>query len=165
MTSNSSFIGAYKALNELYANSLPLEQDKVVYILKNSGYRFYSLKARYIIYAMKHFTPLTYERLKILAEKDQFEAREFIINNFYGLGMKESSHYLRNLGYFELSIIDRHVLNFLKSVIGLKIEDKLTKKRYLIYEGVLRSISSSLGLQPGLLDLYIWYHETGTIAK
>lgn len=165
LTSNSSFINAYRALNYIYSLGLPKDENKIMMALRSVGYRFYRLKARYIVYALNTFDSKMAEQLRLLADRDQFEAREFLMDNLYGLGMKESSHYLRNLGYFDLSIIDRHVIDFLRTYLELNITNKLTKKRYLEYEGVLRSISTFLGIPPGIFDLYIWYVETGTLVK
>jgi N-glycosylase/DNA lyase len=165
LTSNSSFVSAYIALNAIIPYVFNSDINKISKILKNSRYRFYNIKAKYIYEAKKFYGNLK-STVKPIADKDQFEAREFILNNFLGLGMKESSHFLRNVGYFNLAIIDRHVMNFLyKNAIIESNIIKLNKTRYLYYESFLRSIATSVGYEVGVLDLFIWFHETGTLLK
>lgn len=161
LTSNSSFISAYSALNSIYDRILYLDEENLSKILKNSGYRFYRIKAKYIINARKY-----YGRLKSLlfpiAELDQYEAREKLLE-LDGLGMKEASHFLRNVGYFDLAILDRHILKFMSEYFSIR--GTFTKRKYIYVESVLRSVSKSLNLPVGLIDLFIWYKETGKIVK
>ena len=89
------------------------------------------------------------------------------MENIKGFGWKESSHYLRNIGYFDLAIIDRHIMNNLVEhmIVDLDPKKGLTKKRYLSVEKVLDILADELDLLPGELDLYMWYRKTGTVLK
>ena len=72
-----------------------------------------------------------------------------------------------NIGYFDLAIIDRHILNNLRE-FGLLDEDGrkgLTRKRYLTIEELLDVVAEKLKLEPGELDLYMWYRKTGKVLK
>ena len=101
--------------------------------------------------------------IKPLADRDQWEAREFLVNKVNGIGYKEASHFLRNVGYFDLAIIDRHVLRFITDIVG---DIKLRKRRdYFLVEGLLRSIADGLNIQVGLLDLFIFFKQTKTLVK
>ncbi|BAB66261.1 N-glycosylase/DNA lyase [Sulfurisphaera tokodaii] len=163
LTSNSSFISAYKALNYIMDEIFSLSEDQMSKRLRLAGYRFYNLKAKYIANARKLYGNLK-TKIKPIADYSQEEARQYIINNIDGLGLKESSHFLRNVGYFDLAIIDRHVLHFLNEIgtSNLKIKNK---KDYYLAESILKSISINLGIQVGLLDLYIFFKQTNTIVK
>ncbi|WP_369609801.1 N-glycosylase/DNA lyase [Sulfurisphaera javensis] len=163
LTANSSFISAYKALNYLLDDILFLEEKQIAKRLKESGYRFYNLKAKYIAEIKKYYG---YIKLKIkpIADYSQEEARDFLYNNINGLGLKESSHFLRNVGYFDLAIIDRHILKFLNEIGTTSLKIKKPKDYYLA-ESLLKSISSNLNIQVGLLDLYIFFKQTNTIVK
>lgn len=166
LTANSSFISAYKALNNLYSHDIKLlDREQISVILRDSGYRFYNLKSRYIREAIEKY----YGRIKILvkpiADIDQFEAREFLVNNVKGLGYKEASHFLRNLGYFELAIIDRHILRYVNTNLYVSVKKVDNKHRYLLVEGLLRAIASALNMQVGLLDLFIFFKQTQTLVK
>jgi len=89
------------------------------------------------------------------------------VENIKGFGWKEASHYLRNIGYFDLAIIDRHIINNLleHKILDLDPKKGLTKKRYLLVEKILELVSEELGILPGELDLYMWYRKTGKVLK
>jgi len=132
--------------------------------LREIGYRFPNLKAKFIVKNRSKISHLR-DLVKPIADVDQWKAREYISNNFIGFGYKEASHFLRNVGYMDLAIIDRHVLSFLRTQ-GLSLNFKtLTKGRYLVIEGALRSISNTLSIDLGTLDLFIWFVETKTVLK
>ena len=76
-----------------------------------------------------------------------------------GMGLKESSMLLRNIGYSRgLAIIDIHVLHFLISS-GLirhnnyRIQDT---KTYLHLEALLKKFASIYRLDMSILDVAIW---------
>ncbi|MDT7875367.1 N-glycosylase/DNA lyase [Sulfolobaceae archaeon RB850M] len=163
LTANSSFISAYKALNCVFEyNFFSLDQYKLSKILKECGYRFYNLKSKYLMEAKSLYGSLK-KIIKPLADRDQWEAREFLVNKVNGIGYKEASHFLRNVGYFDLAIIDRHVLRFITDIVG---DIKLRKRRdYFLVEGLLRSIADGLNIQVGLLDLFIFFKQTKTLVK
>ena len=163
LTANSSFISAYKALNCVFQyDFFSLDQYKLSKILRECGYRFYNLKSKYLIEAKSLYGSIK-KVIKPLADRDQWEAREFLINEVNGIGYKEASHFLRNVGYFDLAIIDRHILRFITGIIG---DIKLRKRRdYFLVEGLLRSIANSLNIQVGLLDLFIFFKQSKTLVK
>ena len=83
-----------------------------------------------------------------------------------GLGYKEASHFLRNIGRDDVAIIDRHVLRYLhKNNYIDKIPGNLSRKTYLEIEKILEDIADENDLNLAELDLYIWYYETGKILK
>lgn len=83
-----------------------------------------------------------------------------------GLGYKEASHYLRNIGFRGYAILDKHVLNCLAE---LKIIDDPkppnTRSRYLMVEEKLKSLTRLLGIDFDELDLVLWSMKTGVILK
>ncbi|BBG23804.1 putative N-glycosylase/DNA lyase [Sulfuracidifex tepidarius] len=164
LTANSSFVSAYLSLMCSWDSLWKGEENEVALSLKRCGYRFPNLKARFIT-KNRHLLPHIRDMVKPIADEDQGKAREYIVKNFIGFGYKEASHFLRNVGYFDLAIIDRHILSFLKTQ-GLSFNFKtMTKYRYLQMESVLRSISNALGIDLGILDLFIWFEETETVLK
>lgn len=166
LTANSSFISAYKALNNLYSHDIELlDIEQISVILRDAGYRFYNLKSRYIREAIEKYYGRIKALVKPIADIDQFEAREFLVNNIKGLGYKEASHFLRNLGYFELAIIDRHILRYVNTNLYVSVKKVDNKHRYLLVEGLLRAIASALNMQVGLLDLFIFFKQTQTLVK
>ncbi|MEM3553264.1 MAG: N-glycosylase, partial [Candidatus Bathyarchaeia archaeon] len=92
--------------------------------------------------------------------------REWLVKNIKGLGFKEASHFLRNVGYFNLAIIDRHILRILSKYGFISNNSKsLTKKVYFEIESILEMLAKKVDLTLAELDLYLWFMETGKILK
>ena len=155
-----------KALNGLKFQSSISEEElkdetKVRKKLKLAGIRFFNTKSKYISSAVKHFD----EVIRFL-DKDEIEAREFLVKNIKGLGFKEASHFLRNLGKKNLAILDRHILRFLEREKIIKNSPKnLTRRKYFELESILKEIAKDRKMSPAELDLHIWYRETKMILK
>ncbi len=130
--------------------------------LKICGHRFPNTRAKYI-YEARAKLPLLLEKLKII--RDDNEAREWIVKNVKGLGMKEASHFLRNIGRKNCAIIDFHIIDLLVKNKIIKRPKSITKKIYLEIEEILSSLAKKLKMSLGELDLYLWYLETGKVLK
>jgi N-glycosylase/DNA lyase len=130
------------------------------------GVRFNRRKAEYICLAKKTFSSRSLK--EILNEFDStFEAREWLVENVLGLGYKEASHFLRNIGLGEdLAILDRHILKNLAllGVIG-EVPSSLSRKTYLDIERKMTEFSKQAGIPMGQLDLLLWYKEAGEVFK
>ena len=141
------------------------ELSDVQACLVGEGHRFARARAEYII-GSRHIA----SRLKPIIQgfRDSQAAREWLVANVRGLGWKEASHFLRNVGYLDLAIIDRHILSNMAEHGMITEEDSkkaLTKNRYMEYEEVLGQVAQALGMSPGELDLYLWYRKTGKVLK
>lgn len=148
------------------AKLLKSEESHIREALKQSGIRFYKKKASYIMQAREFFS--NNGRLSISAKLPQepFRAREFLVSNIYGLGYKEASHFLRNIGYKGLAILDRHVMSVMLELGAMKrIPKSLSRKRYLELERIFLRLSHSLRIKPESLDLVMWSLKTGEIFK
>jgi N-glycosylase/DNA lyase len=96
-----------------------------------------------------------------------FELREWLVKNVIGLGYKEASHFLRNIGKNDgLAILDRHILRNLNrlGVVNL-IPKSISKKQYLELERSFSKCATTLGIAFDELDLLFWSMETGEIRK
>jgi N-glycosylase/DNA lyase len=136
-------------------------KDELSKKLKNQGYRFPNIRADYISSSLECKNRL---ENKIQLLKDN-ELREWIVKNVKGLGYKEASHFLRNIGFDDFAIIDFHIINILVNHKLIKRPKTLTKRKYLEIEHILRNLASRTGLSLAELDLYLWYIETGKILK
>jgi N-glycosylase/DNA lyase len=129
--------------------------------LKSLGYRFPNARAAYIVEARKHRKGLK----GVLRSLSGPDLRLWFACNVKGLGYKEASHFLRNIGYADYAILDFHIIDVL-SGSGLIARPKtLSAKRYVEIEDVLKGLGKRLGLDMAELDLYLWYMETGKILK
>jgi N-glycosylase/DNA lyase len=131
-------------------------------LLKANGHRFPNMRAHFIFLAQKHKDNLKQELFSI---KDKQERREWLVKNIKGLGYKESSHFLRNIGFLDYAIIDFHIVDILVDNKIVKKPKTLNKEAYLKIEKKLESLAKETKLTLGELDFYLWYMETGTIYK
>jgi len=130
--------------------------------LKKLGYRFYNKRANYIVSGRKFIKEID----SVIKNKKEFEVREWLVENIKGIGWKESSHFLRNIGFQNFSLLDRHVLRILQeNKVIEKIPKTLTKKKYLAIEGKLRNLARTLHLTLAELDLYLFYLDTEKIPQ
>jgi len=125
------------------------------------GVRFQNNKSRWIIEARNKFTE--YE----LDFQDIAKLREKLIRDYKGLGYKEASHFLRNIGFGQdIAILDRHILkNLVKVGVIDEVPSTLSSKRYLEIEDLVRTFCSKIDINLGQLDLLFWSEETGEIFK
>ncbi|HOI76616.1 MAG TPA: N-glycosylase/DNA lyase [Methanofastidiosum sp.] len=133
------------------------------------GVRFKYKKAKYIVEVRELFKVNGKITLRKEIEKYQspFEIREWLVENVKGMGHKEASHFLRNIGKGEdLAILDRHILKNLV-LIGVieKIPDSIPPKKYLEIENIVREFSKEIEIPLDHLDIVLWYKETKEIFK
>lgn len=87
------------------------------------------------------------------------EVRNVLARHLPGVGLKQASHFLRNVGYSKrLAIIDSHVVSFLEG-IGAVSDKKLktiTRKTYMELEALLEKICDKHGLDLAVFDMAIW---------
>ncbi len=129
--------------------------------LKLARYRFYNTRSAYI-YNSRWIVD---ELPDIVNSANPAEAREYLVREVYGIGYKEASHFLRNVGVFDFAILDKHILRYLGSAMNIKIPRSMTAKRYLEIEEKFVDMSMKLGLEPGILDLILWKQATGKVLK
>ncbi len=162
LTANSSAESGIKMQREIGNGFETLSEKELSKKLLKLGYRFYNLRAKYIVEARRHRENLLWAKKE---SENEFELREWLVDNVKGIGYKEASHFLRNVGYEDVAIIDRHILNVLIDYRMIGIPKKLDRKNYLEIEQILRKIANKCGMSLGELDLYMWYMKTGKILK
>ena len=163
LTANSSAQMGIKVQNSLgFEGFYYLPEEELSSRLTNLGYRYPRVRAKYIVRARKYAKDLE----RIVKETDVDKARGWLVKNIKGIGLKEASHFLRNVGFKEIAIIDRHILKILHEY-GLidEIPRSLTKRKYLEIEKILKDIAKELNLSPAELDLYLWFSKTDKVLK
>ena len=129
-------------------------------VLKGKS-RFHNKKAGYIVNARQIFDK------NIFDIKDVKRIRENLVMSIKGIGYKEASHFLRNVGLGrDIAILDRHILKNLKNygVID-KIPDSFVRASYLNIEDKARKFAKKVRIPLEELDLLFWSKETGEIFK
>ncbi len=158
----------WNTVQDLKESDLLLEGEEDTISDEIKRVRFRNNKAGYLVEARDKFIENNRSiKEKISSFEDQKKAREWIVDNVKGLGYKEASHFLRNIGQGEnLAILDRHILRNLERLdIIDEIPKTLTKKRYLDIEKKMKGFSDEIDIPLGHLDLVLWYKETGEVFK
>ena len=129
-----------------------LSREDLVSVIKRNKHRFHNTKAKYIVAAREHQDI----KEKILQFSEQKAMREWLVANIKGYGYKEASHFLRNVGFRNLAILDRHVLNHLyEHKIIRKIPPSLNQKNYFLIEKKMEQLCAALTMSQAELDMYL----------
>jgi N-glycosylase/DNA lyase len=158
LTANSKAETAIKIQLELgAAGFINLSQQELSQVIRKNKHRFHNNKAKYIVQAR------TFIDIKdSIKDFSGAQARIFLVKNIKGLGFKEASHFLRNVGFDDVAIIDRHILRFLhQNQLISSIPKHLSPKQYLDFEQIL----SKFDISQSRLDLIIWQKMTGIVLK
>ena len=155
--------------------------DAVRYVLINGSaddmarrlegiYRFNNVRPAHIIHTRTYLkNSLNFQlKNKIKSFKNKDELRDFFALNkdVKGLGMKEASHFLRNIGFKGYAILDRHIINSLNEFGVLPTNDKpKNAKEYLETEQKFIDFSKEIEIDMSELDLLLWSRKNGRILK
>lgn len=83
-----------------------------------------------------------------------------------GLGYKEASHFLRNIGLSGYGILDKHILRSLAELGVIESpQPPTTRTGYLETEKRLRTFADQMRIDFDELDLVLWSMKTGEILK
>jgi N-glycosylase/DNA lyase len=132
--------------------------------------RFWRLRPSYIYHTREYLDEVCGLKLKrLIGSFDCREARrDFFAKNkeVKGLGYKEASHFLRNIGFPGYAILDKHILNSLREmgVISTRMRST-TRAGYLAIEMKLEQFAKEIGIDMDHLDLLLWSRKTGEILK
>lgn len=131
--------------------------------------RFFRKKAEKVLLARDSFgiTGLKKALVENQVEENVFTARKWLVKNVKGFGLKEASHFLRNIGFFEnIAIIDRHILkNLVFYGVIKELPKNVGEKEYLELEEKMRCFASEIKIPIEELDLLFWAKETGFVFK
>jgi len=125
--------------------------------------RFHNNKTNYVLEAEYSWNDIKDK----LNEEDITELRNFISENVKGYGLKEASHFLRNIGKSnnKIAILDRHILRNLKDLEIIDNEKIKNGKHYLEIEKKFIDFSNDINIPIDELDLLFWSEESGEIFK
>lgn len=166
LTPQSKAKTCWKAVQRLNRKGMISEGEPCQIREELFGVRFNRRKADYISLAKKTFSTRSL-RATLNEFGSPFEARVWLVDNVLGLGYKEASHFLRNIGLGEdLAILDRHILkNLVLLGVIREIPSTLSRKAYLEIERKMTEFSKEAGIPMGSLDLLLWYKEAGEVFK
>jgi N-glycosylase/DNA lyase len=136
-----------------------LNKKQLTKVIRENKHRFHNTKARFIVNARK------FRDIKDILAKEK-DPRRWLAYNVKGIGWKESSHFLRNVGYTGYAILDRHILTLmLENGLIRKKPKALNEKNYLAIEKKLGKFAKKLKMSHAELDLYMWFLKTNKVLK
>ena len=159
----------WAAVEELFQNDFVFCAGWRQIAEKLNYVRFKNTKARRIEQVTKSFVEkrscAVFEILHNCNENKT--ARDKLVKQVNGLGYKEASHFLRNIGRGqELAILDRHILkNLVELGVIERIPKSLTRRKYLDIEGKMVQFAQVVGIPMEHLDLLLWAKQTGEVFK
>lgn len=162
MTANCGAKKCIEVQQRIDNGFLTYSEEELRTDFKEFGYRFPNIRAKYILEAREHLVEL---KSKLSSDIDEIDLRDWLAKTIKGLGYKEASHFLRNIGYRDLAIIDFHIIDLLVKYKIIEKPKSLTKTKYLEIETILKNLGDTLNLDMGTLDLYLWYMETNKVLK
>jgi N-glycosylase/DNA lyase len=107
-------------------------------------------------------------RKKLQSFVDPIERRDWLAQEkqVKGLGYKEASHFLRNIGLSGYAILDKHVMSCLTDLKVVETPKPPGNRiRYLETEERLRFFARDIGIDFDELDLVLWSMKTGEVLK
>jgi len=169
LTPQSRGISCWAAVENLMRKGILFTGDATHIVKELDGVRFIYKKSEYIVEAREKFLDDSKVSIRSIISliNDGHKAREWLVRNVTGIGYKEASHFLRNIGFEQnLAILDRHIIRNLK-LIGVleEIPNSLSRTRYLDIEKRMMEFSRAVQIPMSYLDLVMWYKETGEIFK
>lgn len=142
---------------ELGWDPTPVLRDPATYI------RFHTTKGARLLAARESWPEIA---RALATPMPPEEIRDWLVRAVNGFGMKEASHFLRNIGRRGLAIIDRHLLtNLVVCGVYRSIPPVHSPKRYRTIERRFRSFSERVGIDMDELDLLFWSKQAGLILK
>ncbi len=167
LTPQSKAKTCWQAIEELEHRGLLLSgtEEEIRRVL--SGVRFPNNKARFIVLAQRQFAqPKLNLSWIIQGKEDVVHLRDRLVKEVKGMGLKEASHFLRNIGLGQdIAILDRHIL---KNLLNYRVIDgipTLSRKNYLLIEEKMRQFAKKIEIPIEALDLLLWYKEAGEVFK
>lgn len=162
LTPQSKAVYCDEAVKTLRKSGLLLKGSKRAIRPRLQRVRFPNNKTDYLISARKFLD------IKNRLNSDSIpETRDWLVKNIKGLGYKEASHFLRNIGLGrDIAILDVHILRNLKKYKIIKeIPPSISRKAYLDIENSMRGFSKKVKIPLQELDLLFWSNQTGFVFK
>jgi N-glycosylase/DNA lyase len=170
-TAGASARMGFRSIEAIRSLLLEGSSEAMTEALKAAGaHRFPNARPGYVVVTRNYLQQHCRMRLResLLSFSDPIERRDWLARErgVKGLGYKEASHFLRNVGLRGYAILDKHVLRCLTD-LGVVDSPRppTTRSRYLELEEKLRQFAGAAGIDFDELDLVLWSMKTGEVLK
>lgn len=176
LTPQSSGLKCDQVIWNLFKKGLLRDPHRDPDYLKNElrNTRFWKKKRRYLIKAWQNYGPDAPQDMEEMLKERREELgcnrdlRTWLRKELrgFGIGMKEASHFLRNIGYYEdIAILDRHIISCCRDMGWLEDLKFRNDRDYLEIESRMSLSSGEIEIPLEELDLIFWSARTGYIFK
>ena len=133
-------------------------------------YRFPNVRSKHVVHTRNYLAGRYGLRLRplLLSFEDPIERRDFFALNkdIKGLGFKEASHFLRNVGFRGYAILDKHILQCLFELgVTESARAPHSRSKYIEVESRFKEFTEKNGFDFDEMDLFLWSEKTGEILK
>ncbi len=164
LTPQSNAQRCWAAVEEIFQfpENQRFTSDSLKAVLKTRT-RFHNNKTRYVLENKALWNNIE----PLLNNTNILELRNWLADNVKGYGLKEASHFLRNIGKSnnQIAILDRHILKNLKKHNAIQETKIKSRKDYLEKEAKYLEFAHKTGIPADELDLLWWSQENGFIFK
>ena len=165
-TPQSSAVHALQVQRVLEQEHFLMRGHDVLHVLRDpeTYIRFHNTKHKRLHDARENWHQI--EQLIMQNDMSVRDQRDALADYVNGIGLKEASHYLRNIGRRNLAIIDRHLLtNLVRCNVYSEVPAISSRKNYHAVELAFEQYSNDVGIDMDELDLLFWCAQTGHILK
>lgn len=139
-------------------------------LISAGAHRFPNARPGYVVITREYLRQEFSMRLRRQLEgfADPVARRDWLAQEprVKGLGYKEASHFLRNVGFKGYGILDKHIVRCLAELGVIDSTKPPTSRgRYLETEARMRQFSCDIGIDFDELDLVLWSMKTGEVLK
>lgn len=133
-------------------------------------YRFPNVRSKHVVHTRNYLADRYGLMLRplLLSFEDPMERRDFFALNkdIKGLGFKEASHFLRNVGFRGYAILDKHILQCLFELgVTESARAPHSRSKYIEIESRFKKFTEKNGFDFDEMDLFLWSEKTGEILK
>ena len=166
LTPQSKAVHADLVVKQLINMNFEYEDADILPLLRNPQHyiRFHNQKTKNLL-SLKEQFPSIRDLIKQHAHAP-LQLRDVLTDLIRGFGMKESAHFMRNIGIFGPTILDRHILKHLLAC-GIRSAKKPPTNRssYIKIEHAWLRYCKQVNIPMVEMDLLFWALETGFILK
>ncbi|HKO97898.1 MAG TPA: N-glycosylase/DNA lyase [Pyrinomonadaceae bacterium] len=170
-TAGASARMGFRSVEAIRPLLLDGKQEEMTSALRQAGaHRFPVARPGYIVVTRDYLRAHCSMALgsKLQSFKDPIGRRDWLAREkqIKGLGYKEASHFLRNIGFKGHAILDKHVMNCLRDLKVVETaKPPATRARYLETEQKLKLFAREIAIDFDELDLVLWSMKTGEVLK
>jgi N-glycosylase/DNA lyase len=164
LSSNSRYEAALSAHQSLFASpnlfrsaNIDLEELCSDILSRISGIRFARKRSQYLASSWQTLNKYYPDLVSLFSsEEDENVIRQFVVSIFQGIGMKQASMFLRDIGVSRnLAIVDVHILRFIHEHAGVKY-NPAKMSEYIMAEKYLIEVAEAHKTSLASFDIALW---------